>query len=69
MNDIYTDNGVAFGRRTRIFRDCATGCGVEWMYAVDYAGGDRRWYGFHPAAGGSIATMQANGMALTRFPH
>ncbi|RWR30516.1 hypothetical protein D2T29_12660 [Sinirhodobacter populi] len=67
MSEAYTDNGAAFGRRTRVFRDCVTGCGVEWMYAVDYAGGDSRWYRFHPAAGGTVEGLQANGMKLTRF--
>ncbi|WP_171182078.1 hypothetical protein [Ruegeria sp. HKCCD8929] len=67
MTAIYHDNGAAFGRRTRVFRDCATGRGVEWMYGVDYSNGDDRWYGFHPAGTGSIATLKLGGMVLSRL--
>lgn len=65
--DVYHDNGAAFGRRTRVFRDCSNGQGVEWMYGVDYAGGDTRWYGFYPAGNGTIASLQQGGMFLSRF--
>lgn len=65
--EVFHDNGAAFGRRTRVFRDCQTGRGVEWMYAVDYASGNTRWYGFHPAGAGSIHTLQQGGMFLSRF--
>lgn len=65
--DIYHDNGAAFGRRTRFFRNSPLG-GVEWMYGVDYANGDRRWYGymstgFHE----TIASLKASGMFLSRL--
>ena len=65
--DIYHDNGAAFGRRTRFFRNADIG-GVEWMYGVDYANGDQRWYGymstgFHE----TIASLKASGMFLSRL--
>lgn len=63
--EIYTDNGASLGRRTRLFRNCASGNGVEWMYAVDHAGGDDRWYGFHAAAGGTIESMIKAGMRIS----
>lgn len=66
MTEIYSDNGAAFGRRTRLFRNGAHG-GVEWIYAVDYAGGDRRWYGYGMAPDCSIAELQADGMFLSRI--
>lgn len=62
---IYHDNGRAFGRRTRFFRD--TEGGVEWMYGVDYAEGSTRWFFFHPGAGQSIEDMKRNGMFLSRL--
>ena len=66
-NEIYQDNGAAFGRRTRVFRNGLHG-GVEWMYAVDYANGDRRWYGYLLTGGHeTIASLQADGMFLSRF--
>lgn len=65
MAEIYHDNGSAFGRRTRVFRD--TDGGVEWMYAVDYAGGSDRWFFFHPGAGQSIDAMKRGGMFLSRL--
>ena len=65
-NAIYHDNGRAFGRRTRFFRDAASG-GVEWIYGVDYANGDNRWYTFHAWAGSSIADLKRNGMLLLRL--
>lgn len=65
--DIFHDNGAAFGRRTRFFRDCATG-GVEWMYGVDYSNGCNRWYCFHPAAmTGTVKSIKAGGMFLSRL--
>lgn len=65
MTDIYHDNGRAFGRRTRFFRDAEGG--VEWMYGVDYAAGSRRWFFFHPGAGKSIEEMKRSGMFLSRL--
>ena len=63
--EIYHDNGRALGRRTRFFRD--TEGGVEWMYGVDYANGDNRWYAFHAGAGRSIDEMKRAGMFLSRL--
>ena len=40
---IYSDLGAERGFHTRYFRN-ARGSGVEWIYAVDYASGSRRWY-------------------------
>lgn len=57
MDTIYTDNGEAHGMRTRYFRE--RNGALEWMYAVDYAGGYTRWYGAGFAR--SIADMIANG--------
>lgn len=65
MTEIYHDNGRAFGRRTRFFRD--TEGGVEWLYAVDYATGCKRWYAFHPGAGKSIDDLKRSGMFLSRL--
>lgn len=64
--EIYHDNGAAFGRRTRFFRNAPLG-GVEWMYGVDYANGDRRWYGYGLSAHETIASLQASGMFLSRL--
>jgi hypothetical protein len=64
--DIYHDNGAAFGRRTRFFRDCATG-GVEWIYAVEYAGGATCWKTFYPGSGLHIAGLKDGGMFLSRL--
>jgi hypothetical protein len=67
MSEIYHDNGAAFGRRTRFFRDAPEG-GVEWIYGVDYANGGRRWYGY--LATGRCETIQslkASGMFLSRL--
>jgi len=66
MNTIYTDNGAERGNRTRLFRDGALG-GVEWMFAVDHAGGSTRWYGFGMIADNSITKLRANGMALVEY--
>lgn len=66
MTQLYHDNGAAFGRRTRYFRNAAGG-GVEWIYAVDWAGGDRRWYGFGMDGTATIAKLQAGGMFLSRI--
>ena len=63
---IYHDNGAARGYRTRVFRDCRDG-GVEWMYAVDYAQGDSRWYVFHTISEPSIAKLKSEGMFLSRL--
>jgi hypothetical protein len=65
--EIYHDNGAAFGRRTRFFRNADIG-GVEWIYGVDYANGDRGWMiymatGFHE----TIASLKAGGMFLSRL--
>lgn len=59
---IFQENRVPFNLKTRVFRDVPGG--VEWMYGVDYANGDTRWYTFHPGVGSSIAEMQSNGMSL-----
>ena len=62
---IYSDNGASYGRRTRFFRNCADG-GVEWMYGVDYANGDTRWYGYMATGGWeTIASLMITGMDLT----
>lgn len=65
MSDIYTDNGAAFMRRTRVFRNTGTGS-TEWMYAVDYANGDKRWYayGMQPR---TVEQLNADGMGLTKL--
>lgn len=67
MSVIYSDNGASKGLRTRIFRDCLNGNGVEWMYAVDYASGHDRWYGFGALPNNSIDKMKNNGYDL--FPY
>ena len=64
MAYIYSDNGAAFGRRTRYFRDCEGG--VEWIYGVDYANGSTRWYGFGCGPDNSISEMQKTGYYLAR---
>ena len=67
MTDIYHDNGAAFGRRTRMFRDCQTG-GVEWMYGVDFANGCTRWYGYLATGKAeTVATLKDAGMFLSRL--
>lgn len=66
MADVYSDNGAAFGNRTRVFRDGANG-GVEWMYAVDWANGDRRWYGYGMSPDNSIDKLKKGGMFLSRI--
>lgn len=65
VGEIYHDNGRAFGRRTRFFRECDGG--IEWMYGVDYAGGSTRWYAFHPGMGRTIADLKLGGMFLSRL--
>ena len=65
MTYIYSDNGAAFGNRTRLFRDCEGG--VEWMFGVDYASGSDRWYGYGMEPDNSIAKLQAAGMFLSRI--
>ena len=67
MAQIYHDNGAAFGNRTRVFRECENGKGVEWMYAVDWAAGHRRWYGFGMSADNSIESLKSDGMFLSRI--
>lgn len=62
---IYHDNGAAFGRRTRFFREAQTG--IEWMYGVDYCNGDSRWYALHSAIGRTIAELIDAGMFLSRL--
>lgn len=67
MTQLYHDNGAAFGRRTRYFRNAAGG-GVEWIYAVDHAGGCDRWYGYLATGGHeTIASLQISGMDLVRL--
>ena len=61
---IYSDNGAAFGRRTRVFRNCPNSLGVEWQYAVDHANGDPRWYGYGTCPQETIASLVITGMAL-----
>jgi len=65
--EIYSDNGASIGRRTRLFRQCPSGTGVEWIYAVDYAGGDDRWYTYHPSAAASIQGLLKTEMNLTPY--
>lgn len=65
MAEIYHDNGAAFGRRTRVFREVQGG--IEWMYGVDYASGCNRWYAFHPGMGQTIDELKKGGMFLSRF--
>lgn len=61
---IYHDHGANHGRRTRLFRNGQHG-GVEWMYAVDHAGGDDRWYGYGHAS--NITELQRTGMDLSPY--
>lgn len=63
---IYHDNGAAFGRRTRFFRN-SEGGGVEWMYGADYANGDRRWYAFGAVPDATIEKLKDGGMFLSRL--
>lgn len=63
--EIYHDNGRAYGRRTRMFRE--TDGGIEWMYGVDYSSGCTRWYCFYPGAGKSIDDLKRDGMFLSRL--
>ena len=65
--DIYHDNGAAFGRRTRFFRNAGIG-GVEWMYGVDYANGARDWVPYMSTGRHeTIASLKASGMFLSRL--
>ena len=64
---IYSDDGGSKGRRTRLFRDCANCLGVEWIYAVDWAAGHDRWFGFGMAENYSIRKMQKDGYVLTKW--
>ena len=57
MDTIYSDSGAARGMRTRYFRE--RNGALEWTYAVDYAGGQTRWYGAGFAR--SVAEMVSNG--------
>ena len=66
MTQVYHDNGRADGRRTRFFRDGENG-GVEWMYGVDYANGDTRWYGYGAQPGLTIERLKRGGMFLSRI--
>jgi hypothetical protein len=61
MTAIYSDNGSARGMRTRYFREHAGA--LEWIYAVDHAGPNPRWYGASFAR--SIAEMERNGYTMT----
>ena len=67
MQMIFSDNGGSRGLRTRLFRDCQNGRGVEWMYAVDWAAGHDRWFGFGMSDGNSIAKMMADGWPLEKW--
>lgn len=65
--DIYHDNGAAFGRLTRFFRNGPQG-GVEWIYGVDYANGDRNWLMYLSTGGHeTIASLKISGMFLSRL--
>lgn len=64
-NEVYHDNGRAFGRKTRVFRE--TDGGIEWMYGVDYASGSKRWFFFHPGVGKTIEDLKRGGMFLSRI--
>ena len=64
---IYTDAGADIGNRTRLFRDCANGLGVEWMYAVDWVAGNDRWFGFGMQSGYSIEKMKRDGYTLRKW--
>ena len=64
MSAIFTDRGAERGARTRLFRDCANGNGVEWIYAVDFAAGHDRWFGWGMASGESIERMRREGFKL-----
>ena len=44
---IYADDGDSKGSLTRLFRR-AEGGFIEWMFEVDYAQGDDRWFFFAP---------------------
>lgn len=66
MTDIYTDNGSDRGLRTRFFRQAGTG--IEWMFAADYAGPSRRWYGYGMTPD-TIENMKATGMELQLMWH
>lgn len=65
---IYHDNGAAFGRRTRFFRNAPDNSGVQWIYGVDYAGGSTDWL-CYMATGGheTIASLKTSGMFLSRL--
>lgn len=64
MTQIYTDNGAAYGRRTRYFRNCDGG-GVEWIYAVDFEGPAPRWYGYLSTGGWeTVTSLMASGMDI-----
>lgn len=65
MSKIYSDNGASLGLRTRLFRNIEGG--VEWIYAVDYMAGDRRWFFYHPGVGRSVEDMIAKGIRLQPF--
>lgn len=58
---IYSDNGATYMTRTRYFRE--RNGSLEWVYAVDYAGPNTRWYGAGFA--NSIAEMIRNGYDMT----
>ncbi len=65
---IYTDKGAENGARTRLFRNCSGGQGVEWIYAVDHAGPNPRWYGFLATGGAhSVASLIQGGMPLEPY--
>lgn len=65
---IYSDRGGERGLRTRLFRNCATGTGVEWIYASDYEGPFPRWYGYLAmGTNASIDMLVANGMTLEPY--
>ena len=67
MTTIHHDNGAAFGRRTKFFRDNPTTGGIEWIYGADFAGGSCNWITYHPGNGSSVSGMIEKGMFLSRL--
>lgn len=67
VHKIFHDNASDLGLRTRVFRESQTG-GVEWMYAVDLAGGETRWFEFMPLGQAqTIEALKHNGMKLEPY--
>ena len=67
MTTIHHDNGAAFGRRTRFFRNSPETNAIQWLYGVDYASGSGAWLTYYPGAGLSVADLIAQGMFLSRL--